>query len=87
VKGITANTERARRLLDESTALVTALNPHIGYARATEIAREALTTGKKVYDLVLEKNLMTREQLDRILRPETLTRPHYSSVHKPRSET
>ena len=87
VKGITANTERARRLLDESTALVTALNPHIGYARATEIAREVLTTGKKVYDLVLEKNLMTREQLDRILRPETLTRPHYSSVHKPRSET
>jgi aspartate ammonia-lyase len=87
VKGITPNRERARRLLDESTALVTALNPHIGYSRSSEIAQEALRTGAKVYDLVLEKNLMTREQLDQILRPETLTQPHYSSVHKPRSET
>ena len=42
MKGITANVERARRLLDESTALVTALNPHIGYARSSEIAQEAL---------------------------------------------
>jgi aspartate ammonia-lyase len=87
VKGITANRERARRLVDESTALVTALNPFLGYARATEIAGEALRTGKKVYDLVLEKNFMTQEQLDQILRPEALTRPHYSTVHKPRSET
>jgi aspartate ammonia-lyase len=87
VKGITANRERARRLVDESTALVTALNPFLGYARATEIADEALRTGKKVYDLVLEKNFMTQEQLDQILRPEALTRPHYSTVHKPRSET
>ena len=44
VKGITANRERARRLLDESTALVTALNPFIGYARSSEIAQEALRT-------------------------------------------
>jgi aspartate ammonia-lyase len=87
VKGITANRERARRLVDESIALVTALNPFLGYARATEIADEALRTGKKVYDLVLEKNFMTQEQLDQILRPEALTRPHYSTVHKPRSET
>src|SRR5258706_15609609 len=60
VRGITANRERARRLLDDSTALVTALNPYIGYARSSEIAREALATGKRVYDLVLEKKLMKR---------------------------
>ena len=86
VTGIVANTERARRLLDESTALVTALNPFLGYARASEIAREALATGARVYDLVLQKKLMTREQLDEILRPEVLTKPHYSTVHKPISE-
>src|SRR5215213_5430373 len=86
VKGIQANVERARRLLDESTALVTALNPFIGYARSSEIAQEALRTGARVYDLVLAKGYMPREQLDEILQPEFLTKPHYSTIHKPRSE-
>src|SRR5436190_1521285 len=75
VKGITANRERARRLLDDSTALVTALTPFIGYARATEIAQEALATGARVYDLVLQKKLMGRDELDKLLSPEMLTRP------------
>ena len=75
VLGITANRERARRLLDESTAVVTALTPRIGYARATEIAQEALRTGARVYDLVLAKKLMNRDELDAIMRPEILTRP------------
>jgi len=86
VSGITANRERARRLLDDSTALVTALNPYIGYARSSAIAQEALATGKRVYDLVLEKKLMTREDLDAILQPEALTRPHFSNVHRPKGE-
>ncbi|HKU45589.1 MAG TPA: aspartate ammonia-lyase [Burkholderiales bacterium] len=86
IRGILANTERARRLLDESTALVTALTPYIGYARSTEIAQEALRSGARVYDLVLEKKLMTRAQLDEVLRPEVLTQPHYSNLHKPMSE-
>jgi aspartate ammonia-lyase len=75
VKGITANRERARRLLDDSTALVTALTPFIGYARSTEIAQEALATGARVYDLVLQKKLMGRDELDKLLSPEMLTRP------------
>jgi aspartate ammonia-lyase len=75
VKGITANRERARHLLDSSTALVTALTPFIGYARATEIAQEALATGARVYDLVLQKKLMGRDELDKLLSPEMLTRP------------
>ena len=87
VKGITANREHARRLLDNSTALVTALNPYIGYAHSSEIAREALATGKRVYDLVLEKGLMTREQLDEVMHPEALTRPHFSTVNRPGSES
>ena len=86
VAGITANRERARRLLDDSTALVTALNPYIGYARSSAIAQEALATGKRVYDLVLEKKLMTREDLEAVLRPEVLTQPHFSTVHRPKAE-
>jgi len=86
VRGITANRERARELLDGSTALVTALNPYIGYARSSEIAKEALATGKRVYDLVLEKKLMTREDLEALLQPEVLTRPHFSTVHKPKAD-
>src|SRR4051795_13508792 len=86
VKGITANVARARFLLDESTALVTALSPVLGYARSTEIAREALATGEKVFDLVLSKNLMTRKQLEEVLEPERLTKPHFSTVQKPKSE-
>jgi fumarate hydratase class II len=86
VRGITANRERARRLLDDSTALVTALNPYIGYARSSEIAKEALATGRRVYDLVLERGLMTRADLDALLKPEVLTQPHFSTVHRPKVE-
>src|SRR6266852_1306967 len=46
-----------------------------GYSAASEVAREALATGRTVYDLVLEKKLLSKEQLDEILRPEVLTRP------------
>ncbi len=86
VAGITANRARARQLLDDSTALVTALNPYIGYARSSEIAQQALATGRRVYDLVLEKNLMTREDLDAILKPEVLTQPHFSTLHRPKGD-
>ena len=86
VRGIKANPERARRLLDESTALVTALTPILGYAASSDIAREALATGAKVYDLVLQKNLMTREQLDDVLRPEVLTRPSRATLLPPKRE-
>jgi aspartate ammonia-lyase len=86
VKGITANRERARRLLDESTALVTALTPILGYARSAEIAHDALTTGKRVYDLVLEKGWMSQKQLEEILKPENLTKPSRATITPPKSE-
>jgi aspartate ammonia-lyase len=75
VTGITANRERMAQTVRESIGLVTALNPYIGYSAASEVAREALATGRTVYDLVLEKKLLSKEQLDEILRPEVLTRP------------
>jgi len=55
--------------------IITALVPIIGYERSTEIAREALETGRGVYELVMERKLLTREELDRALNPEAMTGP------------
>jgi aspartate ammonia-lyase len=75
VRGIAANRERLRRMVEESIGLVTALNPYIGYENASMIAREAQESGASVYALVLSKGLLTKEQLDEIMRPEALTQP------------
>jgi aspartate ammonia-lyase len=77
VKGITANREHLRRLVENSIGIVTALNPYIGYERASAVAKEAHDTGKSVYDLVLEKGYMSKAELDDVLRPEILTQPRY----------
>ncbi len=73
IDGITANEERCRELVYNSIGLVTALNPVLGYETATQLAREALETDRRVYDLVLEKKLLSREELDDILSPEKMT--------------
>ncbi|MEO6471277.1 MAG: aspartate ammonia-lyase [Aeromicrobium sp.] len=72
VDGITANVELMRSEVENSIGLVTALNPYIGYAAATDVAKEALATGRGVAELVLEKGLLPPEKLALILRPETL---------------
>jgi len=75
VRGITANPAHLRRMVEHSIGMVTALNPYIGYEHASAIAQEALATGQSVYDLTLARGLLTKDQLDDILRPEVLTRP------------
>jgi aspartate ammonia-lyase len=75
VKGITANRERLRSIVENSIGVVTALNPYIGYANATQVAQEALITGRSVSELVLEKKLLSKERLAEILQPEVLTKP------------
>src|ERR1700676_944624 len=75
VQGITANRERLRSSVENSIGVVTALNPYIGYANSTEVAHEALLTGRSVYELVLEKKLLSKEKLDEILQPAVLTKP------------
>ena len=77
VTGITANREHLRRTVEDSIGIVTALNPYIGYANATQVAQEAHATGRSVYALVLEKGLLSKEKLDELLKPEALTRPNY----------
>jgi aspartate ammonia-lyase len=72
VQGITANTAALRATVENSIGLVTALNPHIGYVAATDIAKEALVSGRGVAELVLEKGLLPAETLTALLRPEAL---------------
>ncbi|MGQ0764799.1 MAG: aspartate ammonia-lyase [Gemmatimonadota bacterium] len=69
VTGITANEDRLRRFVEESIGIVTALVPALGYKTATEVAKEALASGKGVYEVVLGRGLLTREKLDEILNP------------------
>ncbi|WSQ15617.1 aspartate ammonia-lyase [Streptomyces sp. NBC_01231] len=73
VPGITANRDHLHDSVHRSIGLVTALAPHIGYAAGTTLARQALATGRPVKDLAAEAGLLTPEQLDRLLRPESLT--------------
>ncbi|WP_208752261.1 aspartate ammonia-lyase [Corallococcus carmarthensis] len=74
VRGITANEQRLARQVDSFVGVITALMPHIGYAPATRLAREALATNASIADLVVAAGLLTREQLSELLTPERLTR-------------
>ena len=75
ISGIEANRERCRAYVQNSIGLVTALNPVLGYEKSAAIAKEALVTNRSVYELVLEKNLLTQTELDDILKPENMTHP------------
>ena len=75
IDGITANEEVCRRYVHDSIGVVTALNPVIGYKNSTKIAKEALATGKGVYELVREHNILSKEDLDTILKPENMIKP------------
>jgi aspartate ammonia-lyase len=74
VDGIAANDERARELLERSTAAATALSPYIGYAATAEIAKESVKSGKSIRQLVLERGLLDASRLDQILSVEAMTR-------------
>ena len=72
---ITANVEHCRHLVESSVGLVTALNPVLGYDTCTRLAKEAIETNRGVYELVLEKHLLSQEELDRLLAPEAMLKP------------
>ena len=74
VAGITANEERCRRYAESTIALATALNPHIGYAKAAELVKESVATEQSLIELVRKKKLLTEEQIGAILDPEKMTR-------------
>jgi len=73
VEGITANADVCRHYVDYSIGTVTALNPVIGYDRSTELAAEAMKTGRGILELVREKKLLTEEQIAAVLDPVAMT--------------
>jgi len=75
IDGIQPDAERCRNYITGSIGIVTALNPIIGYKNSTKIAKEALATGRGVYDLVLEHGILTKDELDTILSPENMIKP------------
>ncbi len=75
VDGITANKERCRDMVHKSISLITALNPVLGYETCSRLAKEALESNKGVYELVLEKGLLSKEELDEYLKPENMIAP------------
>ncbi|MDP3398112.1 MAG: aspartate ammonia-lyase [Bacteroidales bacterium] len=75
IDGIKANPEHCRNMVENSIGIVTALKPFIGYEKSSEIAKEALQSGKSVYKLVLETGLLTKEQMDKILDPANMVKP------------
>ncbi len=83
INGITANKEHCRAMVMNSIGLVTALSPVLGYEACSSLAKEAIEKDKRVYDLVLEKKILSKEALDKFLKPENMIKPH---VLKPNSK-
>jgi aspartate ammonia-lyase len=75
IVGITANAEHCRQLVENSIGIVTATLPAIGYKRATEVAKEALETGRPVREIIRARGWLSDAQLDEILSPEAMTQP------------
>ncbi len=80
VRGIAANEATCRRYAEMSTALVTKLNPIIGYERAAEIAKESERTGIPIKELVVRKGVLKQEEADRLLDPASLTEPSRDTI-------
>ena len=79
VRGIMVNEERCYQYATGSMAIVTALNPYIGYSKAAEVAKESLLTGKSIKEIILEKKLMSEGKLDELLSPISMTKPGFIS--------
>ncbi|HAF29204.1 MAG TPA: aspartate ammonia-lyase [Bacteroidales bacterium] len=75
IDGITANEKRCLEMVQNSIGIVTALNPVLGYETCSMLAKEALANDLSVYNLVIEKNLLSKEELDELLTPENMIKP------------
>lgn len=75
LQGMKANEAKCRDSIEKSLAMATALNPHIGYERAAELAKEAFQTGKTIRQLCSEKNILPSDQLDEVLDHRRMTHP------------
>ena len=75
ITGITANVQHCREQVENSIGIVTALNPVLGYETCTLLAKEALETNRGVYEIILEKKLLSKQKLDKLLIPDKMIRP------------
>jgi len=75
VKGITANRKRCEFYAQSTVSLATALNPYIGYAKAAEIAKESVATGKTIIEIARKKGYLSDAQIAEILDPVRMTEP------------
>ena len=75
INNIHANLKHCEKLVKDSTTLVTAFNPYIGYKASTKLSDECFESDKGIYDLILEKKILSKEQVDLILKPENLIKP------------
>jgi len=75
VAGVTANSNRCNFYVQATVSLATALNPYIGYAKAAEVAKESVATGRSIIEIVREKKLLTEDQIREILDPARMTEP------------
>jgi aspartate ammonia-lyase len=75
IKGITVNEQRTNYYVQSTVSLATALNPYIGYAKAAEIAKESVKTGRSIIDIARERGDLTEEQIKEILDPARMTEP------------
>ena len=73
IEGITANRDVCQHYVEYSIGTVTALNPVIGYERSTELAAEAMKTGRGIMELVREKKILTEQQIAQVLDPLAMT--------------
>lgn len=76
IKNTKAKPEDCLKLVLNSVGIVTAFNPVIGYENSASIAKEALETGKAVGDIAIERGLLTKEQVDKLLDPKSMLNPH-----------
>ena len=78
VTGITANEERCRQLVENSIGVITAICPHVGYAKAAEIAKKAMKTGESIRNLILREGLLSEKEMETVLNPVNMTEPGIS---------
>ena len=76
ILGITVNRERCYEMVKNSIGIVTALNPYIGYKTSSKVAKQALAENRSIYDIILEQNIMSKEDLDKALDPKEMLQSH-----------
>src|SRR3954468_7072865 len=77
ISGLTANKDRCKFYAESTVSLATALNPYIGYAKAAEIVKESVATGRSIIDIARDKKLLSEKEIEEILDPVRMTEPQY----------